>query len=130
MPPTERRWPEDAALLVQVGQAVQVELAVDLAGLGDHQVAALQTLAHDLHGPGVEQVAQAVGGDRVGLEAAAGRGQVDRGQHLEHIGLLAGLDSGPGSPGRPDWPAGRPRTAGPPWPPARPSRSGASRRGW
>ena len=95
MPPTERRWPErDPALFVQVGQAVQVEVAVEEAGLGDHQVA-LRPLAHHPHGSGVEQVAQAVGGHGVGLEPGAGRGQVDRGQHLEHVGLLAGLDPGP-----------------------------------
>jgi hypothetical protein len=53
-----------------VGQAVQVELEVELAGLGDHQVAQ-GSLAHHSHGAGVEQLAQAVGGDHVGLDAAA-----------------------------------------------------------
>ena len=65
----------DAALLVLVGQTVQVELAVDLAEqatTGSPSGPSRTTCT--LHGPGVEQVA-VVGGDRVSplrpLRAAA-----------------------------------------------------------
>jgi hypothetical protein len=80
-----------AALVVEVRQRQDVELAERLAGGGDHLVAPA-VAAHDLHRPGVEQRPEALGRDPVGA-VAAGDGTGDRVQRADGLLLFARASS-------------------------------------